>query len=75
MILCEWRDFSTDTDTYTKEYFEELVGDEFEAMMVEEGKQIPSYIWTLNYVCLLKVNSKVYHDISITKIFRNPVCE
>jgi hypothetical protein len=75
MILCEWRDFSTDTDTYTKEHFEELVGDEFEAMMVEDGKQIPSYIWTSNFVCLLKVNSKVYNDISITKIFRNPVCE
>jgi len=75
MILCEWRDFSTDTDTYTKEHFEELVGDEFEAMMVEEGKQIPSYIWTSNFVCLLKTNSKVYNDISITKIFRNPVCE
>ncbi len=75
MILCEWKDFSTDTETYTLEIFEELVGDEFEAMMIEDGQTIPSYIWTANFVCLLKKNSRMYNDISITKIFRNPVCE
>ncbi|MFC4319922.1 hypothetical protein [Litchfieldia salsa] len=75
MILCEWKDFSTDTETYTLENFEEIVGDEFEAMMIEDGKTIPSYIWTTNFVCLLKQNTRMYNDISITKILRNPVCE
>jgi hypothetical protein len=75
MILCEWKDFSTDTETYTLENFEELVGDEFEAMMIEDGQTIPSYIWTTNFVCLLKQNTRMYNDISITKILRNPVCE
>lgn len=75
MILCEWKDFSTDTETYTQQMFEEVVGDEFDAMMIEEGKEIPSYIWTVNYVCSIKPNSKMYSDISITKIRRNPVCE
>jgi len=75
MIHCEWQDFSTDTETYTKEHFEELVGDEFEAMMIEKGKYIPSFIWTTNFVCLLKQNTRVLNDISIIKILRNPVCE
>ncbi|RXJ00317.1 hypothetical protein DS745_12355 [Anaerobacillus alkaliphilus] len=75
MILCEWKDFSTDTETYSQQMFEELVGDEFDAMMFEDGKEIPSYIWTVNYVCIIKENSKMYKDISITKIQRNPVCE
>lgn len=74
MILCDWKDFSTDTELYTQEIFEELVGDEFEAMMIEDG-DIPSYVWTVNFVCILKKNTRMYHDISITKIPRNPVCE
>ncbi|MBB5324091.1 hypothetical protein HNQ34_001183 [Anoxybacillus tepidamans] len=37
MIVCEWRDFS-----YTLESFEEMIGDEFEAMMFEDGDDIPS---------------------------------
>ncbi|WP_216830831.1 hypothetical protein [Alkalihalobacterium elongatum] len=75
MILCQWKDFSTDTETYSLEMFEALVGDEFEAMMFEEGKEIPTYIWTVNFVCIINENSKLYNDISITKIQRNPVCE
>jgi len=75
MIHCEWKDFSTDTETYTRADFEELVGDEYEAMMIEEGKTIPTYIWTTNFVCLLKQNTRVLSDISITKILRNPECE
>lgn len=75
MILCQWKDFSTDTEHYSQQMFEELVGDEFEAMMFEDGKEIPSYIWTVNYVCIIKENAKMYKDISITKIHRNPVCE
>lgn len=75
MILCGWKDFSTDTERYTQQIFEELVGDEFDAMMFEDDKETPSYIWTVNYVCIIKENSKIYKDISITKIYRNPVCE
>ncbi|UCZ53423.1 hypothetical protein LGQ02_01070 [Bacillus shivajii] len=75
MILCEWREFTTDTETYSKEMFETLVNDEFEAMMFEENCNTPSYIWTVNHVCIIKQNAKLYSDISITKIPRNPVCE
>jgi hypothetical protein len=75
MILCEWRDFSTDAATYTLESFEEMIGDSFEAMMFEEGNDIPSYIWTANYVVIIRRNTRMYHDISFTKIPRNPVCE
>ncbi|MBD8070841.1 hypothetical protein [Bacillus sp. PS06] len=74
MILCEWKDFSTDTETYSRKDFEGLVGDTFEAMMIEEGQAIPTTIWTTNFVCLLKQNTRMYNDISITKILRNPVC-
>lgn len=74
MILCEWKDFSTDTDTYTRKMFEQIVNDEFEAMMIEDEGPIPTFIWTTNYVCVLKRNSRMYNDISITKILRNPVC-
>ncbi|ANB60628.1 hypothetical protein [Anoxybacteroides amylolyticum] len=75
MLLCEWRDFSTDAATYTLESFEEMIGDEFEAMMFEEGNDIPSYIWTVNYVVIIKRNTRMYNDISFTKIPRNPACE
>ncbi|WP_078553989.1 hypothetical protein [Bacillus alkalicellulosilyticus] len=75
MILCEWKNFSTDTETYTQDVFEELVEDEFEAMMFEEGTDFPAYIWTVNYVCLIKKNTRMISDIQITKIHRNPVCQ
>ena len=75
MILCEWKDFTTDTENYSQQIFEELVEDEFEAMMFEEGEKVPSYIWTVNYVCIIKTSARMYNDISITKIQRNPVCE
>ncbi|KGP70808.1 hypothetical protein [Pontibacillus yanchengensis] len=75
MILCEWRDFSTDTETYTLNVFENNVGDEFEAMMVEDGQEIPSFIWTVNHVVIIKQNARMYKDISFVKIPRNPVCE
>ena len=74
-IVCEWRDFSTDTETYTQELFEDLVGDEFDAMMFEsEDHDIPSYIYTVNFVCIIKKNTRMISDISITKIPRNPGC-
>lgn len=75
MMVCEWKDFSTDAETYTLELFEETIGDEFEAMMYKGDEQIPSYIWTVNYVILVKKYTKVLTDISFEKIPRNPVCE
>ena len=75
MMLCEWKSFSTDSETYTQETFEETVGDEFEAMMFKDNETIPSYIWTVNYVIIVKKYSKVLTDISFEKIPRNPVCE
>lgn len=75
MMICEWRSFSTDSETYTQEAFEEIVGDEFEAMMIKDNENIPSYIWTVNFVILVKKYSKVLTDISFEKIPRNPVCQ
>ncbi len=75
MLVCEWRNFSTDAETYTLELFEEMIGDEFEAMMFEDDQDIPSYIWTVNYVVIVKRNTRMYNDISFEKIPRNPVCE
>lgn len=74
-MLCEWKSFSSDSETYTQETFEETVGDEFEAMMFKDNENIPSYIWTVNYVIIVKKYSKVLTDISFEKIPRNPVCE
>lgn len=74
-MICEWKTFSTDSETYTREVFEETVGDEFEAMLLKENEEIPSYIWTVNYVILVKRNSKILTDILFEKIPRNPVCE
>jgi hypothetical protein len=75
MMICEWKTFSTDSETYTLETFEETVGDEFEAMLFKENEDIPAYIWTINYVIIVKRYSKVLTDISFEKIPRNPVCE
>ncbi len=75
MMLCEWKSFTTGSETYTQEMFEETVGDEFEAMMFKNNENIPSYIWTVNYVFLVKKYSKVLTEISFEKIPRNPVCE
>ena len=75
MMICEWQTFSTDAETYTQESFEEIVGDPFEAMLMIEKEEIPSYIWTVNYVILVKKYSKVLTEILFEKIPRNPVCE
>ncbi|MFK9093508.1 hypothetical protein [Bacillus salipaludis] len=75
MMICEWKTFSTDSETYTQDVFEETVGDEFEAMLFKENEEIPSYIWTVNYVIIVKKYSKVLTDILFEKIPRNPVCE
>jgi hypothetical protein len=75
MMLCEWKPFSTDSETYTLEVFESLIGDEFEAMMFKDNEEIPAYIWTVNFCIIVKQSSKVFKDISFEKIPRNPVCE
>ncbi|SEA91185.1 hypothetical protein SAMN05421743_11083 [Thalassobacillus cyri] len=75
MILCEWKDFNSDLEAYTLDAFEESIGDEFHAMYVKEGEEIPSYIWTTNYVVMVKQNARIYQDLSFVKIPRNPVCE
>ncbi|MEH7308848.1 hypothetical protein [Neobacillus drentensis] len=75
MMVCEWKTFSTDSETYTLETFEESVGDEFEAMYFKENVDVPAYIWTVNYVIIVKKYSKVLTDILFEKIPRNPVCE
>lgn len=75
MLVCEWKDFSTDAEIYTLEVFEETIGDEFEAMMFKNDDCIPSYIWTVNFVIIVKRSSRVMTDISFEKIPRNPVCE
>ncbi|UII57653.1 hypothetical protein LS684_09620 [Cytobacillus spongiae] len=75
MMVCEWRNFSTDADTYTQDAFEEMIGDEFEAMMFKDQEEFPAYIWTVNFVIIVKRCSKAYTDVSFEKIPRNPVCE
>lgn len=75
MMFCEWKSFSTDTELYTQELFEDMIGDEFEAMMFKDDEKIPAYIWTVNFVIIVKRCSKVITDLSFEKIPRNPVCE
>lgn len=75
MMYCEFKPFSTDTETYTQEMFEEVIGDEFEAMMYKDDTEIPAYIWTVNFVVIVKRSTKFLTDISFEKIPRNPVCE
>lgn len=75
MIYCEFKPFSTDTETYTQEVFEEWAGEEFEAMMFIENDNIPAYIWTVNFVIIVKRGSRYITDLSFEKIPRNPVCE
>lgn len=75
MMICEWNNFSTDTETYTQEMFEEIIGDEFESMMFKDNDPIPAFIWTINFVVIVKRCSNHYTDIAFEKIPRNPVCE
>ena len=75
VMICEWNTFSTDSETYTLDAFEAAVGDEFEAMMFKEKDPVPAFIWTVNYVIIVKRRSNVLTEISFEKIPRNPVCE
>ncbi len=72
-MISKWKNFSTDTETYTQDAFEGLVGDCFEAMIIQESDHIPSYIWTNNFVVIVKNNSSMFTDISFEKIPRNPI--
>ncbi|WP_449619761.1 hypothetical protein [Robertmurraya sp. Marseille-Q9965] len=73
MIIFEWKPFSTDAETYSQSVFEELIGDKFEAMMFHENDPLPSYIWTVNYLIIVKQCSKILSDITFEKLPRNPV--
>ncbi len=73
-MLCEWRDFSTETETYTLERFESLIGDEFEAMQIDSDG-FPKCIWTTNFVVLVTKRIKILEEVDFTKIPRNPVCD
>ncbi|RSD29089.1 hypothetical protein [Mesobacillus subterraneus] len=75
MMYCEFKPFATDTELYTKDMIEDAIGDEFEAMMFKGDENIPAYIWTVNYVVIVKRSTKFITDLSFEKIPRNPVCE
>ncbi|GGB44035.1 hypothetical protein F3157_22495 [Virgibacillus dakarensis] len=72
MILNQWKDFSTDAESYTQESFEQQIGDAFEAMRLDENQDIPNYIWTKHYVVVIKPNTHVIKDVSFVKVPRNP---
>lgn len=72
MIFKEWKNFGTDAEFYTKSNFEGQVDDVFEAMCLEEGKEIPNLIWTKQYVVIIKNNTRIINDVSFVKIPRNP---
>ncbi|SEN85885.1 hypothetical protein SAMN04488134_102112 [Amphibacillus marinus] len=72
MILTEWQDFGTDSEFYTQASFEDEVNDQFEAMSLKGDKEIPNFIWTKQYVVVIKNNSRMLNDVSFVKIPRNP---
>ncbi|TQS75845.1 hypothetical protein DX933_06145 [Ornithinibacillus gellani] len=72
MILTCWKDFGTDSEYYTQMLFEKQLEDRFEALYLEEGKEIPSYIWTERYVIIVKTNTRMINDVSFIKYPRNP---
>lgn len=72
MIMTSWKDFGTDSEFYTQTLFEKKLEDHFEALYLEEGKDIPSYIWTKQYVVVVKNNTRIINDVSFLKFPRNP---
>lgn len=72
MILNEWKEFNTDAESYSQEVFEQHIGDTFEAMCLEEGHDIPNYIWTKHYTVVIKPNTCLIKDISFVKVPRHP---
>jgi len=72
MILTRWKDFGTDSEFYTQTLFEQQLEDSFEALYLEEGNEIPSYIWTKRYVVVVKSNTRMINDVSFLKYPRHP---
>ena len=72
MILNKWKVFNTDSEVYTQKVFEDEIKDQFEAMVFEKGKQIPSYIWTNQHVVIVKTNTRMIKDVSFIKVPRHP---
>lgn len=72
MISTTWKNFDTDSEFYTQSTFERKVGDTFESMHFEKGKNIPNYIWTNKFVILVKINTRMINDVSFIKVPRNP---
>lgn len=74
-IVKEWTDFSVssghESQSYTQEMFEDIVGDQFVAMKVsEEGT--PQLIWTEKYVCPILFEVIEVEDIPVLIYRRNP---
>lgn len=74
-IVKEWTDFSVssgrDSQSYTKEMFENVVGDQFVAMKVSE-KGTPQLIWTKKYVCPILPEVIEVTDNPVLIYRRNP---
>ncbi len=73
MMVYEWMPFTTDREEYTQTSFEAVISDAFESMFFAEDDPIPTYIWTVNYVVIVKRSSKIFTDITFKKVPRNPV--
>lgn len=71
MILTKWKEFGTDSE-YGKTIFEEQSDDNFEALYLKEGEDIPSYIWTNRYLVIVKSNMRMINNVSFLKFPRNP---
>lgn len=74
-LKCDWVDFEYENgDRLTEEEFENMVGETFQAMMVDENN-FPQFIWTANHVLIVTIRNRFLGDIEFKKIPRNPACE
>lgn len=75
MIHCVWIEFEYENgDNLTEEEFEEMMGETFQAMMVDEHN-FPQFIWTANHVVIVTKRTRHLNDVEFIKIPRNPACE
>ncbi|UPM52963.1 hypothetical protein [Gottfriedia acidiceleris] len=74
MIKCEWIEFMYENDPLTEKEFEEMMGETFQAMMVDENN-FPQFIWTANHVVIVTKRVRHVEDVEFKKIPRNPGCE
>lgn len=72
MIVDNWKDLITEADILSQSDFESQINDTFEAMMIEDDKEIPTSIWISNYVIQIKQSSRMYKDLTFVKMPRNP---